>query len=471
MRVWMNWRPARRLATGLVFILMAAVLAVAFNHGDVQAAPPGPVDYERPALSSVPEAVAQWAAAVAKRQGLHQLEHDGKTWVLVAWGSKPTGGYVVTVEGVERIESGVILLSVKLETPEPEAVVSEAITYPADLVAIDQTDDPLAAEFGQVPTSWIIDQSEGTPLVSERVFLQTPAAGSKLGSTVRVKGAAQLFEGTFNVVLEDGHFQLVNQTETASAGGPEWGSIDLELDFPQPSSSHGHLIIMWQDAKDGSWVEELAVPVRFESFGLIGDGDTGEPLALEDISGHWAESAIEEAVARGFVNGYPDGTFQPEGRVTRAEFLKMMLAALNIEPTVVDGGTPFQDITGHWAQGYVQQAVERAFLQTDEYGSSFGPDRNISRLEMAILSVRAIGWQGSIELHAPKVAAFSDTADLDAKARGYLGASLELGIFQGYPGGTIRPEGESTRAEAVTVVLRALAADKSPTQETESVAD
>ena len=52
---------------------------------------------------------------------------------------------------------------------------------------------------------------------------------------------------------------------------------------------------------------------------------SGNPLW--DVQGHWAQKEIQEAVAAGWVDGYPDGSFQPEKTITRAEFSAMVAAS------------------------------------------------------------------------------------------------------------------------------------------------
>ncbi|WP_174844512.1 chitobiase/beta-hexosaminidase C-terminal domain-containing protein, partial [Paenibacillus barengoltzii] len=54
-------------------------------------------------------------------------------------------------------------------------------------------------------------------------------------------------------------------------------------------------------------------------------------IAFTDIAGHWAEDYIMRAVEKGFVSGYPDGTFEPNNPVTRAEFTVMLAGALKLE--------------------------------------------------------------------------------------------------------------------------------------------
>jgi len=49
-----------------------------------------------------------------------------------------------------------------------------------------------------------------------------------------------------------------------------------------------------------------------------------------DISGHWAEAWIEELYDQGITGGYPDGTYRPENRVTRAEMAVFLVNAFNL---------------------------------------------------------------------------------------------------------------------------------------------
>lgn len=46
---------------------------------------------------------------------------------------------------------------------------------------------------------------------------------------------------------------------------------------------------------------------------------TPDPQPVDDVTGHWAEKAIRRCIERGLLRGYPDGSFQPDKPVTRAE--------------------------------------------------------------------------------------------------------------------------------------------------------
>lgn len=73
--------------------------------------------------------------------------------------------------------------------------------------------------------------------------------------------------------------------------------------------------------------------------------------------------------------------------------------------------------------------MQFGIIEPADYGGQFEPDRNITRLEMAIQLVRALGRADWIATNADRVIAFSDTAGLSAEARGYLGMAVQPSIF------------------------------------------
>ena len=96
----------------------------------------------------------------------------------------------------------------------------------------------------------------------------------------------------------------------------------------------------------------------------------GEQLTLSDIDRHWAEAEIRKGMQAGYVKGYADGTFQPSRPVTRAEFVVMLMNALQPEgqstalPDFRDAGA-----VPDWARPSVSQAVQSGLVQGYEDGS------------------------------------------------------------------------------------------------------
>ena len=192
------------------------------------------------------------------------------------------------------------------------------------------------------------------------------------------------------------------------------------------------------------------------------------PGDLTDIAGHWAESAIEQAVKEGWVNGYPDGTFQPQGTVTRAEMTKLLLAAVGLTP---DGEAAqalkesasepegFTDMDSHWltGQGWTDLALSAGLLVPSDYSEGkFLPNQAITRGEIAVLCARTLGLSQAVRQDTETESAFTDRASFSPDQAGSIREIAKLGVITGYPDGTFGPDRTATRAEAVTMVTRTL---------------
>lgn len=195
---------------------------------------------------------------------------------------------------------------------------------------------------------------------------------------------------------------------------------------------------------------------------------------FSDLAGHWAEGMIVQAATEGWVNGYPDGRFDPEHTVTRAEFVKMLAAATGLTPgsttarTLAEASVPFTpqapesvltDTQGHWfaAQGWLKSAVSFGLVVPDDYaGGRFEPDRPISRQEIAIMAVRALGLVAAAGAGDAAAPGFTDWGQVPAWAQGYVSQAVAAGVLKGFPDGRFAGDQPATRAQAVVMVGRAL---------------
>ena len=104
----------------------------------------------------------------------------------------------------------------------------------------------------------------------------------------------------------------------------------------------------------------------------------------------WAKDAINELAAAGIVTGYPDGTFRPDHTVTRAEFVTMLMRLIG-----QDGGkTVFADVQGHWAEKYIAKAAEYGYISGYPDGT-FRPDANITRAEAFKIMTNVFGFEAN----------------------------------------------------------------------------
>lgn len=171
-----------------------------------------------------------------------------------------------------------------------------------------------------------------------------------------------------------------------------------------------------------------------------------DAIELKDIKGHWAEPEIKAAVEKGIVNGLPGGTFNPDGKITRAQFVKMLVSALKLP--LVDGSS-FSDMSGNWAGKYVETALAKGIISISGKDSSFRPEESLIRLDMALMTARALKLEPS-----DKSNPFADI-----RPDGIITRLNETGIIKGTAiGGKLyfRPQDTSTRAEAAVIINRLL---------------
>ncbi|MEQ7049051.1 S-layer homology domain-containing protein [Paenibacillaceae sp. P-4] len=150
-----------------------------------------------------------------------------------------------------------------------------------------------------------------------------------------------------------------------------------------------------------------------------------------DISGHWAEHSIMQAINKGYVEGYPDGNFLPNKNVSRAEFVKMTISALGIE---------VRESNGKWYESYVHAAEAAGIYKAGDLEDT-NWIQTLTREEMSKMAVRALGID-----------------QVEDKQWMYL--ATKNGIMSGTAPGELTLKGSTTRAQAITVIERLLSAKK-----------
>ena len=174
---------------------------------------------------------------------------------------------------------------------------------------------------------------------------------------------------------------------------------------------------------------------------------------FSDVAGHWAQEQIEHMARQGVINGMDDGTFQPDSSVTRAQFATMLVKALEL-PTG-EGNGSFTDVSeSEWYAPYAV-AARRAGIVNGYEDGSFQPEREISRQEMAILLRAVCAKQGLYE-DLTDIRIFSDWEQIALWAAESVQAVVGFGLMQGMDDGTFSPECGATRAQAAVVLCRLL---------------
>ncbi len=177
-----------------------------------------------------------------------------------------------------------------------------------------------------------------------------------------------------------------------------------------------------------------------------------------DITSHWAKADIEVMAAKGIVGGMTATTFAPEALVTRAQFATYLVRALGLsmDPTKP---LPFTDVpAGHLHYKDIAAAYQ-AGIVAGTSATTFGPETNITREQIAAMIVRALAKAGKQDdfdstKTAELLAKFSDASQIESYFRAETAKAGYLGIVAGRTATTFAPKANATRAEAIVMVAR-----------------
>ena len=154
----------------------------------------------------------------------------------------------------------------------------------------------------------------------------------------------------------------------------------------------------------------------------------------------------------GYINGYPDGSVQPEGDITREEITAILYRITNhqYEKPFATTGEVFPDVNmGRWSIHDIEYMADKEVVYGYPDGE-FKPTRSLTRAEFAALIFRFTGTEQA-DIKSP-------FTDLDEAHWAYneILALTDNGLIEGYPDKSYKPEDNITRAEAMTVINKLL---------------
>ena len=127
---------------------------------------------------------------------------------------------------------------------------------------------------------------------------------------------------------------------------------------------------------------------------------------------NWFNNAVSTMTNSGVFTGMPDGTFQPNRTITRAEFAVAMSRFFEMQPA--QGSDMFPDISGHWAAAQINALANSGMISGRPDGT-FAPNQSITRAEAAALVTRMLGRNLEPETRLmPGMQRWSDNMNLDA---------------------------------------------------------
>jgi hypothetical protein len=186
--------------------------------------------------------------------------------------------------------------------------------------------------------------------------------------------------------------------------------------------------------------------------------ETPQKIQFNDIGSHpWAKNAIEALASMGVIEGDGKGNFNPYGNISRAEFIKLLVACFSFPETPLGS---FRDVTpDNWHHRWIMTAYRHGIIEPDE-NMRFYPDTPITRQDIVYYSSRAMKV-ADLSLEQPPLYIlyeFDDYREIAPYAQSAFAAMKYAGIINGIGNNKLGPAATATRAEAATIIYRMLQA-------------
>ncbi|WP_235941606.1 carbohydrate binding domain-containing protein [Paenibacillus puerhi] len=177
-----------------------------------------------------------------------------------------------------------------------------------------------------------------------------------------------------------------------------------------------------------------------------------ERANLRDLTGHWAQAAVEEMNKSGLMNGYEDGSFKPNQPISRAEFITVLDRIFGFNGNT---STKFKDVSpDDWYYSTITSAVGSGIMNgiaEDE----MKPNAFITREDAAVVLDRAFQLSSDLEADSA-LTSFLDQGEIAVYAKKALTNLVGGHVFTGY-NGMLDPKKLLTRAESATLLSKMVA--------------
>ena len=358
--------------------------------------------YAKAVLVSNPDYIGKWDAGNAADETLYFVRNDDHTVTVM----RSEGNKAVTYFEVQAEDR----LTVGTGSPNPNKETVPSYTdWTFNLTWKDACDDADFESFSINGVNGVIDDSDPD---NRTITVNLPFASDVTGLVAEFETSP---EATVTLTTPDG--VLVESGVT--------------------SINYTNTVLLYVHSESGENVNSYKVTVNLGShFSDIDEDD-------------WYYDNVMDAADNGYISGMGDGTFNPMGSTTRAQFASMIANAMGYEADP-EAPSMFRDVADDfWGKAAINFCVQNGILTGYEDGS-FQPNKAITRQEAASI------LRNAFELTETTSELFPDDSAIAgwAKESVYLVKAAEL--MKGDAGtGNFRPTSTITRAEAASILMNA----------------
>lgn len=170
-----------------------------------------------------------------------------------------------------------------------------------------------------------------------------------------------------------------------------------------------------------------------------------------DTSGHWAKTAIDYVVSKGYFAGLSKTEFGPNKSITRGQFVSVLGRMLNVNVNDYKDQN-FKDVkSGMYYSPYIAWANKVGIVSGVGQGN-FAPDKELTREEMAVMMTKFLKLSGKNLNAKGKTNAFKDDAKIQGWAKDSVKEMARLGLVSGMGDDNFAPKSPFTRAQVAQVL-------------------
>lgn len=260
---------------------------------------------------------------------------------------------------------------------------------------------------------------------------------------------------TVDTIAEEGTGNLVGMRITSPSGV----NYSTAIEYPVIGSDKRQIVV--QNPEPGMWtieirgargltaVQGVSSPIQIAAPGPV-DGTVTQTRfilpVISDIQGHPQQAAIEAAIKSRLIDTYADGNFMPNSNVTRADLAQSLALNSSLRQTL--GSTAkFTDVSGD-LRLFAEYVTAKGSTNRDfdftptgmlsSSGSLFNPNATVSRLDLAVAFVKAIGRDAEAKALANSTITFegsalTDNSQIPGSLRGYVQLAIDKGLFTPFP--------------------------------------
>lgn len=174
---------------------------------------------------------------------------------------------------------------------------------------------------------------------------------------------------------------------------------------------------------------------------------------FDDMQGYWASQYVTALADRSIISGFPDGSFQPNADITRAQFAAIAVKALELPPG--DNNHDFTDVEpNYWASPAIR-AISNSGLVAGFPDGTFRPEERITRAQVLVILAKALGNQ--ITSNPNQFNRYSDRQAIPDWATASVSKAANAGILVNFPDASrINPNNLATRGEVAALMYQTL---------------